>query len=104
MPYLTGTLVDRILAARGDPGQMDVDAVGVRHGGRPEPLVCALRVEPARAAVARRLAAGQYKASGLLADDEGRTDDGRTNGLRVTWVDEPDARTLVNVNTPADLC
>ena len=92
MPDLTGALVDRLLAARGDAVD-DVDAVGVMHAGRPQPLVCALRVAAARPAVARRLAAARYKASGLL--------DGE--GLRVVWLDEPDARTLVNINTPADL-
>jgi molybdopterin-guanine dinucleotide biosynthesis protein A len=90
MPYLTGALVDRLLAARA-PG---TDAVGVRHAGRPEPLVCALRAAAARPAVGRRLAAGRFKASGLLAEE----------GLDVAWVDEPDPRPLVNVNTPADLC
>nr|HEX4314367.1 molybdenum cofactor guanylyltransferase [Kofleriaceae bacterium] len=89
MPYLTGALVDRVLAARAE----DRDAVGVTHAGRPQPLVCALRVAAARPAVGRRLAAGRYKASGLLEDE----------GLRVAWLDEPDARTLRNINTPADL-
>jgi molybdopterin-guanine dinucleotide biosynthesis protein A len=89
MPYLSGALVDLMLAARADV----VDAVGVRHAGRPEPLVCALRAAPARTAVARRLAGRRYKASGLLEDE----------GLRVAWLDEPDGRVLANVNTPADL-
>jgi molybdopterin-guanine dinucleotide biosynthesis protein A len=56
--------------------------------------VCALHATSVRPAVARRLAAGRFKASGLLADE----------GLNVVWVDEPDPRPLVNVNTPADLC
>jgi molybdopterin-guanine dinucleotide biosynthesis protein A len=88
MPYLTGALVDRMLVAR--DGR---DAVGVRHAGRPEPLVCVLSVERVRGVVARRLAARRFKASGLLEEE----------GLEVGWVDEPDARTLMNVNTPADL-
>jgi molybdopterin-guanine dinucleotide biosynthesis protein A len=100
MPYLTGALVDRILAARGGDDRLLAavrpawDAVGVSHVGRPEPLVCALYAPSVRPAVARRLAAGRFKASGLLADE----------GLAVAWVEEPDPRPLVNVNTPADLC
>ena len=52
------------------------------------------------AAAARRLAAGRYKTSGLLTDED----------LRVAWLDEadlravdPDLRCLVNVNRPEDL-
>ena len=90
MPYLTGALVDRMLATR----DATVAAVGVRHAGRPEPLVCALHAASVLAA-RRWLAAGRFKASGLLVDE----------GLRVAWVDEPcHPRPLANVNTPADLC
>jgi molybdenum cofactor guanylyltransferase len=86
MPYLTEALIDRLLAARRD------DAVGVRVRGLPEPLLCVLhaRVAPV---IARRLAAGRFKAAGLLVDE----------GLRVAWLDETDPRALVNINSPEDL-
>jgi molybdopterin-guanine dinucleotide biosynthesis protein A len=87
MPRLTGELVDRMIAARGD----ELDAVGLRVGALPEPLVCVLHVR-VREVVERRLAAGRFKASGLLTDE----------GLRVTWQDaDPDA--VVNINSPGDL-
>jgi molybdopterin-guanine dinucleotide biosynthesis protein A len=68
------------------------DAVGVRSGGLPEPLLCVLhrRVLPV---VEARVAAGRYKASGLLTDE----------GLRVAWIDAPDPAALRNVNSPEDL-
>jgi molybdopterin-guanine dinucleotide biosynthesis protein A len=89
MPYITAALVDRMLAAATD----DVDAVGIRVGGLPEPLLCVLRVDVARAAVLRRLAAQRLKASTLLTDE----------GLRIAWLDETDARAVKNINTPGDL-
>lgn len=96
MPYLARELVELMLARIGD----DRDAVGIRIGGLPEPLVCALRVAPARACVDRRLARGAYRASGLLVEE----------GMRVAWVEEaevrgidPELRVLRNVNEPGDL-
>lgn len=88
MPYLTGALIDRVLAARAD----GLDAVGVRVGGLPEPLVCALHVR-SLPVVERRLDAGRFKASGLLTDE----------GLAVAWVDDVDPDALCNVNAPEDL-
>ncbi|HEY1557813.1 MAG TPA: molybdenum cofactor guanylyltransferase [Kofleriaceae bacterium] len=88
MPYITGGLVDELLAARGDA----IDAVGVRANGLPEPLVCVLH-ERARAAVERRLAAQRYKASGLLTDED----------LRVVWCDVREPHALRNINSPDDL-
>ncbi|HUJ58380.1 MAG TPA: molybdenum cofactor guanylyltransferase [Kofleriaceae bacterium] len=88
MPYLTGELIDRLLAARGET----IDAVGVRVGGLPEPLVCVLHAR-ARAAIDRRLAAGRYKASGLYTDEN----------LAVHWIDDPDPRALRNINAPDDV-
>jgi len=88
MPYLTGELIDQMIALAGD----DIDAVGVRSGGLPEPLLAVLskRMVPL---VEARLAAGRHKASGLLTDE----------GARVRWLDDPDPRALVNINSPADL-
>jgi molybdopterin-guanine dinucleotide biosynthesis protein A len=91
MPYLTGELIDAMVAlAHADDG--DVDAVGVRSAGLPEPLLAVLspRMLPL---VERRLGARRWKASGLLTDE----------GARVRWLDDPDPRALVNINSPADL-
>jgi molybdopterin-guanine dinucleotide biosynthesis protein A len=86
MPYLTGDLIDRMLALRAG------DAVGVMHERLPEPLLCLLRrgVAPV---IERRLAAGHLKASGLLTDE----------GLSVHWLTDADPAALRNVNSPADL-
>lgn len=89
MPYVSGELLDRMTAAARD----DLDAVGIRIDGRPEPLFCLLRVAPARAAIERRFAEGRRKASELLTD----------SGLRVAWLDEIDRACLTNINTPDDL-
>ena len=88
MPHLTGELIDALLARRGDA----LDAVGVRVRALPEPLLCVVHAR-ARAAVERRLAAGRFKASGLLTGE----------GLRVAWLDDPEPRALININSPADL-
>ena len=102
MPDLHGGLVDLLLARAGerDGRVAAADAVGLRIGGLPEPLLCALRVAPARAAIDAMLAAGRYKASRLLTDE----------GLRVSWIEEaavrqvdPELRGLRNINEPADL-
>lgn len=96
MPYIAGALVDRMLSKTTG----DVDAVGIRIGDLPEPLLCILRVAAARPLVERRVAEGRLKASSLLTDD----------GLRVAWIDEaelremdPELRALFNVNEPKDL-
>lgn len=95
MPWLAGALIDRLLAHARDP----VDAVGIRDRGRPEPLLCVLRVARLRPEVERRLAEGRLKASELLSP-----------ALDVVWLDastlrdvDPELRSLCNVNTPADL-
>ncbi len=96
MPYISSALIDRLLALATN----EVDAVGIRVGGLPEPLVCALRVAAVRPHLERRLASSQLKASALLTDD----------GLRVAWIEEadlrridPELRALFNVNSPEDL-
>jgi molybdopterin-guanine dinucleotide biosynthesis protein A len=95
MPYLSGPLVDLMLAARRD----DIDAVGVRVGPLPEPLLCVLHTRLS-ATVEQTVAAGRFKASGVLTD----------GAVRVGWIDEPalraidpDLRSLVNINEPEDL-
>jgi molybdopterin-guanine dinucleotide biosynthesis protein A len=89
MPDLTGELFDRVIGAASDT----IDAVGIRIGDLPEPLLCALRVAAARPVVERRLAEGRLKASALLTDA----------GLRVAWIDDVDPAAVRNINTPADL-
>jgi molybdenum cofactor guanylyltransferase len=95
MPFVSADVIAALLARCGP----DVDAVAPRIGGLPEPLL-AVWSPAAGAAAARRIAAGRFKASGLLTDE----------GLRVAWLDEaalraidPDLRCLVNVNRPEDL-
>jgi molybdopterin-guanine dinucleotide biosynthesis protein A len=89
MPYITAAVVERLLAHTAD----DIDAVGVRLAGLPEPLVCVLRVSVFLPLVQARLARGDLKASRILTEGE----------IRVTWLDELDARPFYNVNVPADL-
>ena len=88
MPYLTGELVDSLIAARAP----ELDAVGIRIGDLPEPLCCLLHART-RETVDRRLAAGRFKASGLLTDE----------GLRVRWLTDADPAALRNLNSPSDL-
>ena len=96
MPFVSGALVELILAGAGP----DADAVGIRIGELPEPLLCLLRVAAARPVVEARLAGARLKASRLLTDGE----------LRVAWIAEPalraidpELRALFNVNEPGDL-
>ena len=95
MPHLHGPSIDLIL----DAAQDGLDAVAVRVGNRPEPLLCVLNIA-VKPTVDRRLAAGHYKASGLFTDE----------GLTIAWVHErelraldPELRGLSNINEPADL-
>ena len=95
MPYITSAVID-LIASR---ITTDHDAVGIRIGELPEPLLCALRCS-IRGVVERRIAAGQRKASRLLTDGE----------LRVCWIRDhelravdPELRALFNVNAPGDM-
>ena len=89
MPDLDGTLIERMIRHSGGE---HADAVGVRVGDLPIPLLCLLhrRVLPT---VERRLASRRFKASGLLTQE----------GLRVRWLEDADPRSLRNVNSPEDL-
>jgi molybdopterin-guanine dinucleotide biosynthesis protein A len=90
MPFLTGALLDRMIGSIDD----SIDAVGIRIDALPEPLLCVLHVERVRDALMRRLAAGRFKASGLLTDED----------LVVRWLDAGgDEAALRNVNSPEDL-
>ncbi len=88
MPYITDALIDRLIGARGP----DLDAIGIHHAGRPEPLVSLLHAR-CLAVVERRLAASELRASSLLTDA----------GLRVHWITDADPAALRNLNSPADL-
>jgi molybdopterin-guanine dinucleotide biosynthesis protein A len=88
MPNLSHDLIAAMLARRAP----DLDAVGVRLGTLPQPLLCVLHART-RVVVERCVAAGRYKASGVLTDE----------GLRVAWLDDPEPNALANINTPDDL-
>jgi molybdenum cofactor guanylyltransferase len=110
MPYISGDLIDRLCGLRvsvvriseernhrdteisESQAERQVDAIGIRIGGWPEPLMCVLHTR-VRATVERRLAIADYKASRLLTDA----------GLHVRWIDDPDPAALRNVNAPEDL-
>lgn len=96
MPFLDPALIEHLRDAA--PG---ATALVPRVGGRPDPLLAryARAVAPI---VAEQLAGGRYAMMGLLARLEARLD--------VTWIEEPELRaldpelrSLVNVNSPADL-
>jgi molybdenum cofactor guanylyltransferase len=86
MPYITGALIDSLVAARHD----NVDAVAIDVDGRLEPLCCILHAR-ARPEVDRRLAAGLLRASSLF------------EGARVRWITDADPAALRNLNSPSDL-
>ncbi|MEP6861972.1 MAG: molybdenum cofactor guanylyltransferase [Deltaproteobacteria bacterium] len=88
MPFITPAVIDSLIAARAP----DLDAVGLEVRGLPEPLCCLLHTRT-RAAVERRLAAGRFKASGLLTDE----------GLSVRWLTDADPAALRNLNSPSDI-
>jgi molybdopterin-guanine dinucleotide biosynthesis protein A len=111
MPYVTDQVIDRLLCGlcvsvvnpSGGSNHRDteateigtdVDAIGIRVNGLPEPLVCVLRREAVLPVVERRIASGDFKASRLLTDE-----------LHVRWVElgDADRAALRNVNSPEDL-
>jgi molybdopterin-guanine dinucleotide biosynthesis protein A len=92
MPYITGELVDSLVAATDETAE-SIDIVGVKSpGGLPEPLLCVLnkRIRPV---VDVRLAARRFKASGLFTDE----------GLTVRWLRDVPRDALRNINAPEDL-
>jgi molybdenum cofactor guanylyltransferase len=95
MPHVSASLIDSLIAKTSPTGFStpfpELDAVGVRVNGLPEPLLSVLHVR-VLPVIERALAAGRFKASRILTDD----------GLRVAWVEaEPEA--LRNINSPEDL-
>lgn len=96
MPYVHRAFLELVLSH----GDADADAVGIRIGGRPEPLCTVLRVAVWRPIVTARIAQRRLKASSLLTDE----------AVRVRWIEEdevraidPMLRALHNVNAPQDL-
>jgi molybdopterin-guanine dinucleotide biosynthesis protein A len=89
MPYITAAVIERLVSRT----SADIDAVGVKLAGLPEPLVCVLRVSVFLPLAQSRLARGDLKASRILTEGE----------ARVAWLDEDDARPFFNVNVPEDL-
>lgn len=87
MPHVSSDLIVGMLAVVRD----DVDAIGVRANGLPEPLLSLLHVRTLPV-IERALAAGRFKASRLLTDE----------GLRVHWLDA-DPEAVRNINSPEDL-
>ena len=73
----------------------------VRVGNRPEPLLCVLNTVRCNRSSERRLAAGRYKASGLLTD-EGLTRSRGSTSASLRALD-PELRGLANINEPPRL-
>jgi molybdopterin-guanine dinucleotide biosynthesis protein A len=95
MPDLVPAVIDALLEALHAPG---AEAALLRDHGKPRPLPMALRRQPAEAAAAALIAAGERRL-GALAET-----------LRSEVIEEtvwrpldPDARTLHDIDTPADL-
>ncbi len=87
MPWITGELIDQLIA-RADGH----DAVCVRARGLPEPLLSMLHART-RLVIEQRLARGRYKASAVFTDE----------GLHVAWLDDPDPRAIKSINAPGDI-
>lgn len=95
MPNISSPLVSLLVSRTSE-----CDAVGIRIGGRPEPLCTVLRASRWRPIVSARIAARRLKASSLLTEED----------VRVRWIEEAEVReidptlqTLHNVNAPGDL-
>jgi molybdenum cofactor guanylyltransferase len=104
MPHVTGELIDALIekispthfsaaTEKTSPTHVsdELDAVGVRVNGLPEPLLSVLNVR-VLAVIERALKAGRFKASRILTDE----------GLRVEWL-EADPEAVRNINSPEDL-
>jgi molybdopterin-guanine dinucleotide biosynthesis protein A len=95
MPDLAPAVAEALLAALDAP---ETEAVLLRHDGRSRPLPMALRRQPALAAAAALVAAGERRLGAL------------PEALRHQVIEEadwrpldPDGRTLEDVDTPEDL-
>jgi molybdopterin-guanine dinucleotide biosynthesis protein A len=88
MPWIDPGLLAGLLARLADA---DADAVAVATDRGPEPLLAAYRRAPVLAAATRLLDAGNRRMGALL------------DAIRVETITDPDGRSTVNVNEPADL-
>ena len=95
MPTLVPSVLRALIAYLDDP---TVDAVVLENDGRDRPLPIALRTAPATSAAERLVAAGERRLGALF------------EVLATAVIDEPtwrrldpDGRTLLDVDTPADL-
>lgn len=95
MPELVPDVVQALLAALESTG---AEAAVLDHDGRPRPLPMAVLREPALAAAARLIAAGERRLGAL-------TETLATNVIpEATWrALDPDGRTMRDIDTPADL-
>jgi molybdopterin-guanine dinucleotide biosynthesis protein A len=95
MPSLVGAVIESMLAALEMPG---IDAVVLEHDGRARPLPLVLRREPGLEAADRLYGDGERR---LRALPEALA----TRSIpESTWrAADPDARTLRDIDTPADL-
>ncbi len=96
MPALVPVVLDAMLAWLA--ASPDVDAVALHDGSRRQVLPLALRVEPARVAATEALRSGDRSLAGFI--DRLRCAELPAAAWRVL---DPDARTLVDVDVPADL-
>jgi molybdopterin-guanine dinucleotide biosynthesis protein A len=95
MPYLEEAVLGTLLAGLADRA---VDAVALVHDGRPRPVPIAIRREPALGAANAALDRGDRRLRALLEDLPTATIP------EATWRKlDPTARTLADVDTPADL-
>ncbi len=95
MPSLVGAVLESMLAALDEPG---VDAVVLDHDGRARPLPLSIRREPALAAGDRLFQAGERRLRALPEALATRTIP------EATWRTlDPDALTVRDIDTPADL-
>ncbi len=96
MPALVPVVLDAMLAWLA--ASPDVDAVALHDGSRRQVLPLALRVERARVAATEALRSGDRSLAGFI--DRLRCAELPAAAWRVL---DPDARTLVDVDVPADL-
>jgi molybdenum cofactor guanylyltransferase len=95
MPHLQPAVLQEMLRAS---EETDADAVVLSDGGVARPLPCVLKTAPALAATATLLPVGRRSLRDLLAAIPTVVVD------EPTWTDlDPDRRTLIDVDEPADL-
>jgi molybdopterin-guanine dinucleotide biosynthesis protein A len=95
MPFLVETVLAALLATLRDPA---VEVAALEHDGLPRPLPIAVRRDPALRAAQASLGAGDHRLRAILEALS------TTVIPETTWrALDPTARTLADVDTPADL-